>query len=165
MKKIEGGLRLKGTYKKDLKNKPLISVLTTNLDSKYLENTIKSVKKLKYNNIEYIIVDGGSKNKSLKILRKYNNFIDYWVSEKDSGIWNAYNKAYKLCKGRYVGILPADDIFYPNAINYLVKYINSYPKADFFAGAVKKKKYMQDLTKIILDISLIYYLHLQLVSL
>ena len=140
MKKIEGGLRLHRKYKKNLKKNPLISIITTNLNSQELEKTIKSVKNLIYKNVEYIIVDGGSKKKSINIIKKNNKFIDYWVSEKDNGIWHAYNKGFRLARGSYVGILPADDIIYPRAINYLVNYIKKYPKVDFFAGAVKKNK-------------------------
>lgn len=140
MKKIEGGLRLNGKFKKNKKNRPLVSIITTNLNSKDLEKTINSVKKLKYNNIEYIIIDGGSKKKSINILKRNNRFIDYWISEKDKGIWNGYNKGYRLATGSYVGVLPSDDIMYPKAINYLVKYIKKYPKVDFIVGAVKKNK-------------------------
>ena len=140
MKKIEGGLRLKGIYKKDLKKKPLITIITTNLNSKGLYKTINSVKKLKYRNIDYIIVDGGSKNNFLDILKKNNKHIDYWVSEKDEGIWDAYNKGFKLARGSYIGLLPSDDLINPLAINFLIKYIKKYPKLDFIAGAVEKQK-------------------------
>jgi len=140
MTKIEGGLRLKGIYKKNKKKKPLITIITTNLNSKDLEKTINSVKNLKYKNIDYVVVDGGSKSKFLNILKKNNNNIDYWVSEKDKGIWDAYNKGFKLAKGSYIGLLPSDDLINPLAVNHLVKYITKYPQLDFIAGTVKKQK-------------------------
>ena len=63
MKKIEGGLRLQGKYKKNLKKNPLISIITTNLNSQELEKTIISAKNLIYKNVEYIIIDEGLKKK------------------------------------------------------------------------------------------------------
>ena len=140
MSKIEGGLRTLGKYKKNLKNEPLISIITTNLNSKNFKKTIDSVKKLKYKNIDYIIIDGGSTKKAIDLLKKNNRFIDYWVSEKDRGIWHAYNKGYKLARGKYIGILPSDDIIYPRAINYLKNYITIHPDADFIVGSVLKNK-------------------------
>jgi hypothetical protein len=88
----EGGLRIKGYFKKSLDNKPSISIITVVYNGeKYLEETIKSVITQTYDNVEYIIIDGGSTDGTLDIIKKYEDYIDYWVSEKDGGMYNAIN--------------------------------------------------------------------------
>ena len=93
-KRTEGGLRTKGVFKKSQTGKPLITVITAVYNGeKYLEECIQSLHQQNYDNIEHIIVDGGSNDKTLEIIRKYENKIDYWMSEKDKGIYDAFNKA------------------------------------------------------------------------
>lgn len=92
--------------------KPIISVITVTYNAaKYLEQTIQSVLNQTYKNIEYIIVDGGSTDRSLEIINKYKHRIDYFVSEKDDGIADAMNKGVALAIGEYVIFLHADDYF------------------------------------------------------
>ena len=81
-------------------NKPLVSIITSVLNGdKNLEDTIKSILDQTYTNIEYIIIDGGSSDKTTDIIKKYDNKISYWVSEKDNGIGDAFNKGIKVAKG------------------------------------------------------------------
>lgn len=132
----EGGIRIS-----QLKNqkKPLISLITVVKDGdKFLEETIKSVLNQSYKNFEYIIIDGGSKDGSLDIIKKYSSRIDYWVSETDNGIYDAFNKGMRLALGDYIGIINSDDVFLPNALEILEKYILQYSSYDFFFGSVKK---------------------------
>ncbi len=138
-KKIEGGLRTRGVYKKSQTGKPLITVITAVYNGeKYLEECIQSLHKQNYDNIEHIIVDGGSNDKTLEILRKYEKKIDYWISEKDKGIYDAFNKGMKFSTGDYLGFLNSDDVYTSKAFDYLLKYIKKNPETDFFFGAVKK---------------------------
>ena len=96
-RKGEGGLRTKGYFKKSYKNKPLISIITVVFNGeKYLEETILSVINQSYDNVEYIIIDGGSTDGTVDIIKKYEDRIDYWVSERDGGIYDAMNKGIKL---------------------------------------------------------------------
>ena len=82
-----------------LRNKPLITIITVILNKdKDLEKTIKSVLLQKYENIEYIIIDGGSNGSVLSKIKKYENYIDYWISQKDKGIFDAFNKGIRLAK-------------------------------------------------------------------
>ena len=118
---------------------PLISIVTVSLNSdKTIQRTIDSVKKQTYKNIEYIIIDGGSIDNTLEIIKKNSSNITKWISEKDNGIYDAFNKGLNIFTGDYIGFLNSDDYLYPNAIETLVDYINKYPKKDFIFGSVKK---------------------------
>ena len=108
--KIEGGLRAKNLFKKSQLGKPLITIITVTYNCRnLLERTIKSVLNLSYDNIEFIIVDGGSTDGTLNIIKKYNKFIDFWISRKDSGIYNAMNKGSKYAGGEGLFFLNAGD--------------------------------------------------------
>ncbi|MDA7689389.1 glycosyltransferase [Candidatus Pelagibacter sp.] len=121
------------------KNKPLISIITVTLNSeKYLKETLKSIFNQKYKNYELIIIDGKSNDKTLNIIKKNIKKINLYKSEKDKGIYDAFNKGIKLASGDLIGIVNSDDILKPNALKILVKYYNKYPKMDFFFGSVKK---------------------------
>ena len=87
-----------------------ISIITITLNSeRYLEQTISSVVDQTYGNIEYIIVDGGSTDGTLDIIRKYDAKIDRWISEPDKGIADAMNKGLSLATGDYILFLHSDD--------------------------------------------------------
>lgn len=106
----EGGLRTKNYFKKDMSNKPLITVITVVFNAaRYLEDTILSVLNQTYDNIEYILIDGGSRDGTIDILKKYEGQIDYWLSEKDGGIYDAMNKGINLSTGGWIYFLGGDD--------------------------------------------------------
>ncbi|MFX0202597.1 MAG: glycosyltransferase family 2 protein [Candidatus Hodarchaeota archaeon] len=93
----EGGLRTRGSFKGSQKDKPLISIITVVLNGgSVLEETIRSVLRQRYYEIEHIIIDGGSTDETVKILEKHNQEIDYWVSEPDNGLYHAMNKGWSL---------------------------------------------------------------------
>jgi glycosyltransferase involved in cell wall biosynthesis len=119
----QGGLRTKGFFKQSLPDKPLISVITVVfMGEKHLEETIQSVINQTYDNVEYIIIDGGSTDGTLDIISKYDEQIDYWVSEPDNGIYDAMNKAIKLANGQWISMMNCSDTF--NEDNIL-QHINS----------------------------------------
>jgi glycosyltransferase involved in cell wall biosynthesis len=117
---------------------PLISIITVSFNSEAtIERTIQSILDQKYNNIEHIIIDGLSSDKTLEIIKKYGDKVRYY-SEPDEGIYDAVNKGLKLYSGEYVGFVFSDDYLFPDAIDILVKYIRKYPYKDFFFGSVRK---------------------------
>lgn len=112
---MEGGLRLKGYHKQSVKNKPLLSIIMVVYNAKNeIEKTILSVINQSYDNIEYIIVDGDSKDGTVELIKKYEDYVDYWRSEKDNGIYDAMNKAVTFTSGDWIYFLNSDDILYNN---------------------------------------------------
>jgi glycosyltransferase involved in cell wall biosynthesis len=107
----KGGARLKGLRKFSSQNAPLISIITVVLNGeKDIEKAIQSVVDQSYRNVEFIVIDGESTDGTLEILSKYNHKIDFWISEKDSGIYDAMNKALQYSNGEWIFFLGADDV-------------------------------------------------------
>src|SRR5688572_26851104 len=89
---------------------PLVSIITIVFNGeKHLQQTIESVLGQTYSNIEYIIVDGGSKDNSVSIIEKYSTQLAYWISEPDKGISDAFNKGISKANGEMIGLINADD--------------------------------------------------------
>jgi glycosyltransferase involved in cell wall biosynthesis len=82
----------------------------------YLEETIKSIINQNYDNIEYIIIDGGSRDNTVNIIKKYEKKIHKWLSEQDTGIYDAMNKGIELSSGDYLIFINSGDSFYSNRI-------------------------------------------------
>ena len=121
----EGGLRIKNIIKKTQSNKPLVTIVTAVLNGeKYLEECILSLHAQKYENYEHIIIDGGSTDRTLEIIKKYEDKIDYWCSKKDKGIYDAFNKGMQLANGEYIGFLNSDDYYSSNTLELLENYGN-----------------------------------------
>jgi len=121
-RKAEGGKRVKGTVRNSLPNQPLVTVITVCLNSeKYLEQCIRSVMQQTYKNLEYIIIDGGSNDGTLNIIEKYADEIDYYISEKDRGLYHAMNKGLALASGDYILILNSDDWYETDCVKVLVE--------------------------------------------
>ncbi|MGV3765458.1 MAG: glycosyltransferase family 2 protein [Chitinophagaceae bacterium] len=100
---------------------PLVSIVTIVYNGEeFVEQTIKSVLAQTYPYIEYIIIDGGSKDGTVEIIKKYNNHLAYWVSEPDKGISDAFNKGIQRATGEIVGLINADDWYHPQAVEKVV---------------------------------------------
>ncbi len=111
---------------------PVVSIITITYNAeKFLEKTIQSVLAQTYPHIEYIIIDGGSKDSTLSIIKRYESRLSKWISEPDKGIYDAMNKGLACATGEYVWFMNAgDEIFVPETIEKLM----SLPAADVYYG-------------------------------
>ena len=120
----------------------LITIITVVKNSEQtIEKCIQSVLNQKYDNIEYIILDGGSTDKTTEIIKKYQKKIDKIIIEPDKGIWDAMNKGLNLASGSIIGFLNADDYYYSNSLEIVNRYFQKN-SIDFLFGSVMKYKLM-----------------------
>jgi glycosyltransferase involved in cell wall biosynthesis len=98
--------------------KPSISIVTPSFNQgKYLEETIRSVLDQGYENLQYIIIDGGSTDESVDIIKKYQDRLSYWTSERDKGQTDALNKGVARCTGEIFGYINSDDLLMPGSLD------------------------------------------------
>ncbi|OHX37129.1 hypothetical protein BJL95_20870 [Methylomonas sp. LWB] len=104
---------------------PKISIITPSLNQgKFIEETIRSILLQNYPNLEYIVIDGGSTDNSIEIIKKYENWIHYWVSEKDEGQSHAINKGLEACTGDIIAWVNSDDTFANDTLFYVADKFN-----------------------------------------
>jgi glycosyltransferase involved in cell wall biosynthesis len=116
-------------------NTPLVSIITVVFNGeRYLEQAIRSVLEQSYVNIQYIVIDGGSTDGSVSIIRNHGDRIARWISEKDEGISDAFNKGIAHCDGEIIGILNADDWYEPETVSLAVQHLAS---ADVAFGDIR----------------------------
>jgi len=142
-----------------LKEALKISIVTISYNAeRHIEKTIQSVIDQNYPNLEYIVIDGGSSDKTVDIIEKYSEHIAYWVSEKDNGISDAFNKGIQKATGDLIGLLNADDFYLLNTLNQLaMEYDQSsvvYGKMRTIVNGVNKGDYLPDHLKLEEDMSL-----------
>lgn len=138
LSRVEGGNRINGYFKDpDIVGQsaslekagtylPLITVITVVFNAgETLEKAILSVINQSYCNVEFIVIDGGSTDDSLDIIKKYQHAIDYWVSESDAGIYDAWNKGVRLASGDWIAFLGADDAYTDGAIEAYASFISN----------------------------------------
>ncbi len=113
----------------------LISIVTPSYNqAKYIEKTIQSVLMQDYPRIEYIVVDGGSSDGTVDIIKKYEDRITRWVSEKDKGQTDAINKGFAHASGDILAWINSDDTYQPGAISAAVKYLQEHPTVGMVYG-------------------------------
>lgn len=108
----EGGMRTQNLFKASNRRSPLVSVITVVFNNhEHIEQTIKNVIEQTYDNVEYIVIDGGSTDGTLEVIESYSGAIDYWVSEKDLGLYDAMNKAIKVSSGDWLNFMNSGDLY------------------------------------------------------
>jgi glycosyltransferase involved in cell wall biosynthesis len=121
-----------------LSDAPRITVVTPSFNqASYLEATIRSVLGQGYPNLEYIVIDGGSTDGSVDILRSYASRLSYWVSEKDRGQTDAINKGMARATGELRAYLNSDDVYLPGSLERVARAYRENPEADLFHGACR----------------------------
>lgn len=134
---VDNGEGVDATIHSDDESWPKISIVTPSFNQgKFLEETIRSVLMQGYPNLEYIIIDGGSSDNSVEIIRKYERWISAWVSEPDQGQADAINKGFSRSTGAILGWLNSDDLLYPGSIKRVVEMFSSNDDVDMIYGDV-----------------------------
>jgi len=114
---------------------PKISIVTPSYNQeKFLERTILSVLHQNYPNFEYVIIDGGSNDGSLGIIKKYEKYLTYWVSEMDNGQADAINKGFAKSSGEILAWLNSDDVYLPDSLVKVAKVFLENPQIDVIYG-------------------------------
>ncbi len=121
-----------------MKDQPLVSIITPSYNQgEFIEETLKSVQAQTYRNFEHIIIDGGSTDNTIKILKKYKAKYPgkiKWISEKDKGQSDAINKGMRIAKGEILCYLNSDDVFYPYTLEIVVDFFNKNKNAYWVTG-------------------------------
>lgn len=116
---------------------PKISVVTPSYNQgRFLERTILSILNQNYPNLEYIIIDGGSTDRSVEIIKKYEKYLTYWVSEPDNGQAYALKKGLDISTGEIMAYLNSDDTYCPGTLNKIARFFRSNPEADVIYGSL-----------------------------
>jgi glycosyltransferase involved in cell wall biosynthesis len=116
-------------------NPPKISIVTPSFNQgTFLEKTIQSVLSQDYSNLEYIIIDGGSTDNSVEIIKKYAERLSYWVSKPDAGQSDAINKGFRKASGDICAWINSDDVYYPGVLTMIAASFEEHPSVDLLYG-------------------------------
>src|ERR1043165_6010016 len=116
---------------------PTVSIVTPSFNQgRFIEEAIRSVLLQGYPDLEYIVIDGGSTDETVDIIRKYEPWLAYWVSERDGGQTNAINKGFERARGVVLAWLNSDDYYLPGAISEASRQLAAAPRPGMvYAGA------------------------------
>ena len=135
----EGGRRQDWDEIRRHTEKPIITIITSTYNvMQYLHWTVDSIKEQTYPNIQWIVADGASNDGTIDLLKEHSDIIDYWFSEPDTGIYDAWNKALEYVKGDWVQFIGAgDELYENNTLEKISSYLkDAYPKYELVYGQV-----------------------------
>lgn len=132
------GSQTRGGYPLPMAKAPLVSIVTPTLNQgRFIEQTIRSVKSQSYPGVEHIVVDGGSTDETLDILRQYEGSYNLrWLSEPDRGMYDAINKGMRLATGEVLAYLNSDDLYFPWTLAVVADHFRRHPETDLVYGDV-----------------------------
>ena len=140
-----------------MKNYKISIITVTKNSEKFLVQNILSVKSQKYKNFEHIIVDGNSKDNTIRIVNFHKKNLKLIKNTNDKGLYHAMNVGIKKSTGDIIGILNSDDIYFKNTLEIVNKYFNKYRDLDFLFGSVYKHKLLTGYNPNIIDWSFGFY--------
>jgi glycosyltransferase involved in cell wall biosynthesis len=133
-----GGRRIRGILASGSAEYPLVTVITAVFNGRqHLAQCIESVMGQGYPNLEHVIIDGGSSDGTLDVLRTYEDRIAFWQSEPDTGVYDAWNKGLLLAKGEWIAFLGADDAYLPNAVAAYMDLARNNADADYLSSQIE----------------------------
>ena len=140
-----------------MKNYKISIITVTKNSEKFLSQNILSVKSQRYKNFEHIIIDGNSKDNTIKIINFHKKNLKLIKNKNDKGLYHAMNVGIKKSTGNIIGILNSDDIYFKNTLKIVNKYFNKHNDLDFLFGSVYKHKLLTGYNPNIIDWSFGFY--------
>jgi len=133
-----GGERTRGVFKEGSASQPLVTVVTAVYNGcRYIRGCLESVLRQDYPNIEHIVLDGGSGDGTVEVLKQFDDRIALWKSERDGGVYAAWNKALLEARGDWICFLGVDDEFLPGAIGAYMNLAAKNPRSEYLSSRVK----------------------------
>jgi glycosyltransferase involved in cell wall biosynthesis len=130
-----GGKRRNGFVAESTTEYPLVTVITAVFNGhQYMTECLESVLRQDYPNIEHIVMDGGSNDGTVELLRQYNDRIAFWKSEPDKGVYDAWNKSLAEARGEWICFLGVDDEFLPGAVSAYMALAAKHPEAEYLSS-------------------------------
>jgi glycosyltransferase involved in cell wall biosynthesis len=136
--RLRGGMRVKGIVAEGSRDLPLVTVITAAFNGQpYVAGCLESVSGQDYPNIEHIIIDGGSSDGTVDVLRQYDDRTALWTSEPDSGLYDAWNKALAEARGEWICFIGMDDELLPGAVSAYMALAARNPEAEYLNSLVR----------------------------